>query len=262
MFRIWVCFWFAVCGGAAVAQPAKTGAERSSVVEASDKRFALVIGNSAYKHMGVLANPVNDARELAATLQKIAVSVEVVLDADRGAMIAALSRLSRAAEDADLVIIHFSGHGIEINGSNYLLPVSAALNQPGDAGMQAIAFEQVYAAISHVRGVKVILLDACRDNPIAGQLGLPRRRGLAAPSPPKDTLVAYATRHGEVAEDGPPGSTSPFTGALIKNIEEPIDIRVMFQKVRDDVLIATKFRQGPFTYGHLSGPDYQLAHTK
>jgi uncharacterized caspase-like protein len=258
--RVGFAIWFAAFGSFGMAEPAtgKGGASNS----ANKNRYALVIGNSAYQYIGVLPNPANDAREMAEALKRIDVQVEVVIDANRETMIGALNKLSRATEFADLAIVHYSGHGIEISGKNYLLPTGVQLNQPSDADSQAVAFEQVYAAIGRAPGVKLILLDACRDNPLPGRLGLPPRRGLASPSPPRDTLVAYATRHGEVAEDGPPGRTSPFTGALVRNISRPVDIRIMFQKVRDDVLSATEFRQAPFTYGHFSGADYRLAQPK
>jgi uncharacterized caspase-like protein len=262
MLRTGMVLWVLLWAGAVLAQPATKEANPSPATGATNKRFALVIGNSAYRHTVVLANPAHDAREMAAALRRIDVNVQVLLDADRATMIKALEKLSRATEHADLAIVHYSGHGIEINGNNYLLPTSAELNQPSDAERQAITFDQVYAAISKARGMKLILLDACRDNPIAGRLGLPPRRGLSAPSPPSNILVAFATRHGEVAEDGLPGGTSPFTGAVLKNISKAIDIRTMFQNVRDDVLAATKFRQSPFTYGHLPSADYILAPRK
>jgi uncharacterized caspase-like protein len=163
-----------------------------SVNQREQVRYALVIDNSAYQYIGVLPNPVNDAREMAEALKRIDVQVEVVIDANRETMIGALNKLSLATEFADLAIVHYSGHGIEISGKNYLLPTGVQLNQPSDADSQAVAFEQVYAAIGRAPGVKLILLDACRDNPLPGRLGLPPRRGLASPSPPRDTLVAYA----------------------------------------------------------------------
>jgi len=242
-----------------MAEPASTSAgEQPPAGGAGDKRFALVIGNSAYQHIGVLANPANDAREMAAVLRRMAVSVEVLLDVDRAAMFAAMTRLSRLAERADLAIVHYSGHGIEISGKNYLVPISAELSQPGDADRQAVAFEHIYAAVERVRGMKLILLDACRDNPLAARLGLPPRRGLSAPSPPGDILVAYATRHGSVAEDGPPGGNSPFTAALLRSIDQPIDVRLMFRQVLNDVLAATDHRQSPFIYGHFTSARYSL----
>ena len=255
----WICLslWLAFCAGTAVAQPESAGGTQT-LAAGSSKRFGLVIVNSAYQHIGVLPNPANDAREMAAVLRRMAVSVEVLLDADRKTMLAALARLSRATEHADLAIVHYSGHGIEISGTNYLLPTSAELNKPGDADTQAIAFEHVYAAVSNTRGLKLILLDACRDNPLAGRLGLAPRRGLSAPLPPNDVLVVYATRHGEVAEDGPPGSTSPFTAALLKNINQSVDVRVMFRQVVADVLAATSYRQSPFIYGHFGRGEYLL----
>ena len=259
MLRILACLWFGVFGAIVMAQLPNPSDDHQEVVGgASGKRVALVIGNSAYRHIGVLANPANDAREMAAALRRIAVKVEILLDADHTTMLDAITRFSHAAEGAELAIVHYSGHGIEINGKNYLVPISAELNQAGDADRQAIAFEQIYAAIERVRGMKLILLDACRDDPFAARLGLPPRRGLSAPSPPGNILVAYATHHGSVAEDGPPSGNSPFTAALLKSLDQPVDIRLMFRQVLDDVLAATDRRQSPFIYGHFTSAEYSL----
>jgi uncharacterized caspase-like protein len=230
----------------------------ATAASAGEERVALVIGNAAYRHASALPNPANDARAMTAVLQGLGIKVEALVDADRAAMLSALRRFAQATIEAELAIVHYSGHGIEIAGKNYLLPVSADLHGPEDADTQGVAFEDLYAAVVPTPGMKLILLDACRNNPFAIRLGRPQAQGLAAPAPPSGILIAYATRHGEVTEDGPPGGNSPFTGALLKYLQGPGDVREMFRAVRDDVLVTTAYRQSPFIYGHFSAKTYSL----
>src|SRR5262245_14331173 len=226
---------------------------------AAEKRVALVIGNAAYRHVSPLPNPANDARAVTAVLQGLGLQVDVLVDVDRVAMLNALQKFGQATMDAELAMVHYSGHGIEIDGKNYLLPVSANLNGPDDADVQAVEFKHLYAAVARTKGMKLILLDACRNDPFAVRLRRPPGRGLAAPAAPSDILIAYATNHGSVAEDGPAGGNSPFTRALVKHLQGAGDVREMFRAVRDDVLLSTSGRQSPFIYGHVSTTTYSLA---
>ena len=230
----------------------------ATAASASEKRVALVIGNAAYRHVSPLPNPANDARAMTAALQGLGIRVEVLVDADRTAMFSALQRFAQVTMEAELAVVHYSGHGIEIDGRNYLVPVSADLNRPEDADGQAVAFEHLYAAVVRTQGMKLILLDACRNDPFAVRFGRPQARGLAAPAAPRDILIAYATKHGNVAEDGPPGRNSPFTAALLKHLQGSDDVREMFRAIRDDVLVTTAGRQSPFVYGHISAA-YSIA---
>jgi uncharacterized caspase-like protein len=170
----------------------------ATAASAGEKRVALVIGNAAYRHVSPLPIPANDARAMTAVLQGLGIKVEVLVDADRAAMLSALHRFALATMEAELAVVHYSGHGIEIDGGNYLLPVSADLSGPDDADAQAVDFEHLYTAAMRTQGMKLIVLDACRNDPFAVRLRRQQARGLAAPTAPSDILVAYATRRGNV----------------------------------------------------------------
>jgi formylglycine-generating enzyme required for sulfatase activity len=234
------------------------------------RRVALVIGNAQYAHEGRLDNPGNDARAVGAALKRVRFDdVEVVLDADLIAMQRALADFARKADGADLALIYYSGHGIEVDGKNYLIPVSARLTDAGDADFETVPLEQALLAADRAGKVKIVVLDACRDNPFrvrmvrTGKQGTRSvGRGLAAPAAAATgMLVAYAARAGSVAEDGPTGGNSPFTAAFLKFVESPrVDVRIMLGRVRDEVVRATG-RQEPFTYGSLGGEEVFLSAT-
>jgi formylglycine-generating enzyme required for sulfatase activity len=233
----------------------------------ADKRVALVIGNAQYVHEGRLDNPGNDARAVGAALKRIRFDdVEVVLDADLIAMQRALAGFARKADGADVALIYYSGHGVEVDGKNYLIPVSASLTDAGDADFEAVALDQALLAADRARKVKIVVLDACRDNPFrvrmvraAKQGSRSVGRGLAVPGvAATGMLVAYAARAGSVADDGPKGANSPFTAAFLRFVESPrVDVRIMLGRVRDEVVRATG-RQEPFTYGSLGGEEVFL----
>lgn len=229
------------------------------------KRVALVIGNANYAHEGRLANPANDARAVAATLKRIGFdNVQVVLDGDLKALQAGLAAFARIADTADMALVYYSGHGIEVNGQNYLLPVDARLGDAADVDFEAISLDLVVRATDRVAKVKLIVLDACRNNPFTSRM-LQRQgrrsvgRGLAAPAAAgTGMLVAYAARAGTTADDGPAGSNSPFTAAFLKLVEQPgIEVRRLFGQIRDEVVQATR-HQEPFTYGSLGGDEVFL----
>jgi hypothetical protein len=233
----------------------------------ADKRVALVIGNAKYVHEVELDNPGNDARAVAGALKRIRFDeVDVVLDADLNAMQSALARFARKADAADLSLIYYSGHGIEVDGTNYLIPVSAKLIDAGDADFETVPLDQALKAADRAGKVKIVVLDACRNNPFRARMLRAGRqgkrsvgRGLAAPAAAANgMLVAYAARAGSEADDGPKGGNSPFTAAFLKFVESPrVDLRIMLGRVRDEVVRATA-RQEPFTYGSLGGEEVFL----
>jgi len=232
----------------------------------ADRRVALVIGNAQYAHEGRLDNPGNDARAVGAALKRIGFDdVGVVLDTDLIAMQRALADFARKADGADLALIYYSGHGIEVDGKNYLIPVSAKLTDAGDADFETVPLEQALLAADRARKVKIVVLDACRDNPFRVRMVRTAKqgtrsvgRGLAAPAAANGMLVAYAARAGSVASDGPKGGNSPFTAAFLRFVESPrVDVRIMLGRVRDEVVRATG-RQEPFTYGSLGGEEVFL----
>jgi tetratricopeptide (TPR) repeat protein len=226
---------------------------------APGRRIALVVGNSGYSAVPALPNPRRDAEAIAAGLRRAGFqSVTVENDLTREKLFNALSNFARAAEGADWAVVYFAGHGIEVGGVNYLIPTDAKLSTDRSVNFEAIALEQVLTAVEGAKRLRLVLLDACRDNPFARQM---RRtvatrsigRGLAAVEPEAGTLVVYAAKHGETALDGE-GTNSPFVKAFLKNLATPgVEIRKFFDLVRDDVMEATNRKQQPFTYGSVPG---------
>ena len=223
------------------------------------RRVALVIGNSSYAAVPALPNPRRDAEAVAAGLREVGFqSVSVVNDASREAMVKALSAFGREADDADWAVVYYAGHGMEVGGSNYLIPVDARLASDRDVSAEAISLDQLIGYVEGARKLRVVLLDACRENPFASRMA--RRdasrsvgRGLARVEPEGGTLVAYAAKDGQIAQDGS-GANSPFVAALVKHLPTPgMEINKLFRLVRDDVLDSTEGRQEPFTYGSLPG---------
>jgi tetratricopeptide (TPR) repeat protein len=223
-----------------------------------ERRVALVIGNSAYAAAPRLANPKNDAEAIAAALRRVGFTkVTVHADLDRNQLLDALQRFAAEAEKADWAVVYFAGHGLEVGGLNYLLPVDARLASDRDIGFEAIGHDHVLRAVEGARKLRLVILDACRDNPFLR--GMTRTaavtrsigRGLAQIEPDGATLVAYAAKHGQVAQDGD-GGNSPFVSALVRHMDSPgVEITFLFRKVRDEVLAATDRRQEPYTYGSL-----------
>ena len=229
------------------------------------KRVALVIGVSNYQQVPRLPNPVRDADAMAALFKKAGFEV---VDGKRDLGIADLRRaireFSETSRDADISVVYYAGHGIEVDGTNYLVPADAKLISDFDIEDETVSLDRVLRALDPVKRLKLVILDACRDNPFAKTMkrSVASRaigRGLAKIEPAmSDTLVAYAAKAGAVAADGD-GQNSPFAIALLKHIAEPgLDLRIAFGRVRDDVLKSTGNRQEPFVYGSLGGDTMAL----
>jgi len=228
---------------------------------AAERRVALVIGNSAYQAVPRLANPANDAAQVAAALKANGfASVRTVNDATRAGLISALSAFQREADNSDWAVIYYAGHGMEISGANYLIPVDAKLRDDRDVQDEAVPMNRALDAVASARKLKLVMLDACRDNPFLSQMKrvVATRavtRGLAAVEPVGATLVVFAAKDGETAQDGE-GGNSPFTASLVRRMQEPgVEINRVFRLVTGDVLRATANRQRPFVYGSLPGED-------
>ncbi len=235
-------------------------------VASAVERVALVIGNSDYARVIRLKNAANDARVLARKLRAMGFSkVDLQLNLGGNALRDVLGRFSQEAAGADIAMVYFAGHGMEVNGKNYLIPTDARLDHVDDVEFQAVELSKLMYALNRAKKLKLVVLDACRNNPfqntMAGQ-GANRSvgRGLARVNPAgSDTYVAYAAKEGTVAADGT-GEHSPYAAALIKHIDTPgLDVRFLFAKVRDDVREATGFKQEPYTYGSLPGESIFLA---
>jgi hypothetical protein len=231
----------------------------------AEKRVALVIGNSAYQNATRLANPARDANAMADLFRTAGFDVvETKLDLGNLEFKRAARDFVTAARDSDIAVIYFAGHGIEVNGTNYLLPVDAKLASDFDVEDEALSLDRLMRAIEPARRLRLVILDACRDNPFVRtmQRSVTTRNvtgGLAKVEPvSSDTLVAFATRPGSTAEDGQ-GNNSPFAAALVKNLAVPgRDIRIALGHVRDDVMRATASRQEPFVAGSLGGAQLAL----
>jgi uncharacterized caspase-like protein len=245
------------------AEAPAAGRTKSTVVAmAGEKRVALVVGNANYRSAPSLPNARRDADAVASVLRRVGFqTVNLQSDLPKEKLLDALRAFARLAEEADWALIYYAGHGIEMNGTNYLIPVDARLETDRDVQFEALPLDQLLSAVEGAHKLRVILLDACRENPFARQM---RRtvatrsigRGLARVEPEGGTLVAYAAKHGEVALDGE-GGNSPFATALIRHIATPgVEINKLFRLVRDDVLAATGRKQEPFVYGSLPGEDF------
>ncbi|QPF85303.1 caspase family protein [Bradyrhizobium genosp. L] len=231
----------------------------------AEKRVALVLGNSAYRNTAPLANPVNDASVMAATLKKAGFDfVDFRHDLPAVETRRALREFADRARDADIAVVYYAGHGIEVDGANYLIPVDARLERDTDVYDEALSLDRILVAIEPVKTLRLVILDACRDNPFAKTMKrtLATRaigQGLAKVEPTSpNVLIAYSAKAGSTAADGD-GKNSPFTTALAKFLPTPgLDVRRAFGYVRDDVLKTTSNRQEPFVYGSLGGEDVPL----
>jgi len=237
----------------------------TATAASAEKRVALVIGNSAYSKVTRLANPVNDANAMAGLLRTAGFDVvETRRDLDLTAMRRALRDFSEQARAADIALVFFAGHGIEINGSNYLIPVDAVLDRDIDVEDEAISLERVNQLIEPAKRLRLIILDACRENPFTPRMQRTMAsrtvgRGLARVDVlTPDTMIAFAARAGSTAADGG-GPNSPYTTALLKHLATPgLDVRLALGRVRDEVVASTGGRQEPFVYGSLGGAEIVL----
>ncbi|MBR0736155.1 tetratricopeptide repeat protein [Bradyrhizobium liaoningense] len=224
------------------------------------RRVALVIGNGAYKNVHALPNPPRDSKLIAGVLRDVGFQTVIsVSDLTRDKFFEALQTFANEAEKADWAVVYYAGHGFEIGGVNYLVPVDAKLAADRDAEIQAVALEQVIAAVGAARKMRLVVLDACRDNPFAPtmQRTLALKlvdKGFSNIEPGAGFMVVYAAKHGETAMDGDGSANSPFATALAREIKQPrVEIRKLFDIIRDDVWAATKHEQQPFTYGSPPG---------
>jgi TPR repeat protein len=243
---------------------------------AAADRVALVVGMAQYRTVVPLKNTLNDARGISAALAGIGFNVTTVLDAGGDELRTALDEFAFRSETADLALIYFAGHGVEVQGENFLIPVDADVQSNRDIQRQAVSLRELLSTVDRARRMRIVILDSCRDNPFGDLLDAEALTetaaaaattrsagggGLAPPSPDRGTLVAYAARDGERALDGD-GDNSPFALALMNAIAEPgLEISLMFRQVRDEVLRATGDLQEPHTYGSLSGTPFYLAGT-
>src|SRR4051794_35356268 len=231
----------------------------------AEKRVALVLGNSAYRNVAPLANPVNDSARIASTLKEAGFDVvDFRRDLPAAETRRALRDFADRARDADIAVVYYAGHGIEVDGGNYLIPVDARLERDTDIYDEGLSLDRILIAIEPAKKLRLVILDACRDNPFSRTMKrtVATRavgQGLAKVEPTSpNVLIAYSAKAGSTAADGD-GTNSPFTIALAHHLTTPgLDVRKAFGFVRDDVLKTTGNRQEPFVYGSLGGEDVAL----
>ena len=242
------------------------GLTSSITMTLADTRVALVIGNSKYRNISVaLTNPSNDAQDIAAVLTELGFDVVTATDATKSAMEEALQNFARKATDAESALFYYAGHAMQYQGRNYLMPIDAELEDEFSLRYRMIAMDDVRAALDRSNGVKIVILDSCRNNPLADRFlrlmaGQTRNvgqvRGLARVDKTQGMVVAYATAADQVALDGD-GRNSPYTSALLKRMQDPgLEVELMFRKVAADVNEETGGKQRPETYVSLLSEYY------
>ena len=255
--RHWLRVWAALaCGFGLIVTLAASPAM-------ADKRLALVIGNSAYKNAPTLKNPSNDAADMAAALERLGFDVIRGVDLDYQGMRTSVRRFSEKLPGSDVALLFYAGHGLQVAGKNYLVPVDAQIETQADLDFGTIDLDLVLRGMEADTRTNIIFLDACRDNPLAANLT--RRlgtrssavsRGLAQVDTAVGTLIAFSTQPGNVALDGE-GRNSPFTSALLKTIEVPgLPLSDVMIDVRNDVLRTTARKQVPWDNSSLTGQFY------
>ena len=232
-------------------------------VALADGRVALVVGNSTYAHIGRLPNPDNDARDMSAALRRLGFEVTTELDADRVELTEALRAFTRQSAGADVALVFYAGHGIEMDGVNYLVPVDARLERDVDVRFETVTVDDLLVSTSGA-SLRLVILDACRNNPLARSMQRTATTRTVSGGSFADlnedllgdeTLVAYAAAAGTTAADGR-GRNSPYTAALLAHLETPLEIGLLFRRVRAQVLAATNGAQRPHEYHSLVGEHY------
>ena len=235
-------------------------------VALADDRVALVVGNSIYAHIGRLPNPDNDARDMSAALRRLGFEVTTELDADRVELTEALRAFTRQSAGADVSLVFYGGHGIEMDGVNYLVPVDARLERDVDVRFETVTVDDLLVSTSGAL-LRLVLLDACRNNPLARSM----QRTVAFRSVSggsfadlnedllgDETLVAYAAAAGTTTAADGSGRNSPYTAALLSHLETPLEVGLMFRRVRAQVLASTNGAQRPHEYHSLVGEHYLM----
>src|SRR3954451_10110082 len=227
------------------------------------KRVALVIGNAAYRHAGELANTRNDAGDMAAALRVHGFEVLDGIDLDKAALERKIRDFAAALVGADVGVFFYAGHGLQISGTNYLVPIDAQLRSASALDFEMVRLDLVQRTMEREAPTNILFLDACRDNPLAPNLARAMGtrsadigRGLAPAESGVGTLISFSTQPGNVALDGT-ARNSPFAGALIKHLRgSNDDLSAILIAVRNDVMRETQRRQVPWEHSALTGRFY------
>jgi hypothetical protein len=248
----------------------------AAIAAEASPRIALVIGMAKYENIPGLANTVSDATAIADKLKTLGFDVHTSIDQPLASLVDTVNKFSFQAETADIAMVYYAGHGVELNGENFLIPVDLKITKPEQIGSQAITLKMLLKSVENARKLRIVILDSCRNNPFAnwpvqevakatsanyqtGEVTKLRSGGLATPSVDRGMMVVYSAKDGEVALDGD-GAHSPFAQALLNELPaRNVEIGMMFRKVRDDVMAETENKQEPHFYGSLSSTPYFLA---
>lgn len=241
--------WFAFC---LVMVCCQLCANLSATAAELPRRTALVMGNAAYQN-GRLRNPVNDATDIAATLQKLGFTVTLARDVDLREMEQAIDTFSRRLRQGGVGLFYFAGHGVQVEGENYLIPLQARIRREQDVRYEAVPAGRILGAMEDAgNGVNLVILDACRDNPFTRRWRS-SQRGLASMQALRGSLIAYATEPGGTAIDGK-GRNGLYTKHLLQHLATPgLSVELMFKQVRVEVVEATGGRQTPWESSSLIG---------
>jgi hypothetical protein len=236
--------------------------------DAAGPRLALVIGNSAYQHTPYLKNPRNDADDLAVSLERLGFTVIRGFDLEKPAMERVLQQFAAALHGAEAGVFFYAGHGLQVNGVNYLVPIDAQLASAAALDFEMVRLDAVQRIMEHEAATNILILDACRDNPLARNLASSMgtrsadvARGLAAVESGIGTLISFSTQPGAVSFDGT-DRNSPFTAALLKQLASPgEDLSSLLINVRNDVMTSTRNQQVPWEHSALRAKFYFAALT-
>ncbi|PDS45863.1 peptidase [Rhizobium anhuiense] len=240
------------------------GTVHAAITEESGRRVALVIGNSVYKTLPSLPNPANDVEEVASTLRAAGFDVTIGVNVDRIGLEDTVRRFLRSTSNADAGLIYYSGHGIQVGGQNFIVPVDATLETPYDVETQTMPLDLILNHLKQNSRVQLIFLDACRNNPFNAQKfwmaeklePVGATRGLARIDSDLGSLIAFSTEPGQVALDGT-GALSPYSESFIKRASEPNkEIRQVLTDVRRDVIAMTGGKQVPWENSSLTDSFY------
>ena len=228
------------------------GAPATSPTPPADRRTALVIGNAAYPE-APLANPVNDATDMAGALQKMDFAVTLLRDADLRRMREAIETFRTQLRPGVVGLFYFAGHGLQVKGENYLVPIGARIAREQDVEFETVQVGRILGAMEEAANdINVIILDACRNTPFARSVRA-FQRGLAVTQAITGSLIAYATAPGSVAADGA-GRNGVYTSHLLRNMRLPnVPIEQVFKNVRIDVMQETRSKQTPWETSSLTG---------
>jgi uncharacterized caspase-like protein len=225
----------------------------------AEKRVALVIGNSAYQHTAKLANPKNDATDVAAALRTLGFEVVEGFDLDKTQMERRIRIFAAALNGADVGLFFYAGHGLQVSGQNYLIPTDAELTTPDALDFETVRLDLVQRTMERETPTNILFLDACRNNPLArnlaramGTRSIDLRSGLAPVESGRGTLISFSTQPGNVALDGD-GRNSPYAGSLVKQLATSTDdLTSMLLTVRKEVIASTRGRQVPWEHSALT----------